>query len=68
MTKGVVYKDLELGKNTRLYELHQKKDFKMLDAAIKEMNDRQREHLRRFYKFPDEKAEFDQALLCYGLK
>ncbi len=61
------YKNLELKRGTKLYDLFQKKDMKLLDAAIKEMDERQKQHLSRYYKLPEERDLYQKALQCYGL-
>jgi len=65
---SVEYKGVVLSKNSRAYELFDKKNFKVLDAHLNEMNARQKQHLARYYKLPEEKELFDQALAFYGLK
>ncbi len=63
----VVYKGLILKRGTRLHELYQKKDLALVDNELKEINNRQKQHLARYYKLPEENALWQQALECYGL-
>lgn len=65
---AVEYKGVVLSKNSRAYELFKKKELKLLDAHLKEVDAKQKQHLARYYKLPEEQALFDQALVFYGLK
>lgn len=65
---SVVYKGVELSRNSRAYELLDKKNFKALDTHLKEIDAKQKQHLARYYKMPEEKDLFEQALAFYGLK
>lgn len=62
------YQGQVLSKNTRAYELFQKKDMAVLDRHLKEIDQQQKQHLARYYKLPDERELYEQALQCYGLK